>query len=92
MSWRAGGNRFRAQWSRNGKDGPRRKRWVFPGTGNSGHMTTGPVKVLNYDATSGGVPFTIEGAPTVTSLSPSSAEVGSSVTINGTGFDAKPKN
>jgi len=55
-------------------------------------MTTGPVKVLNYDATSGGVPFTIEGAPTVTSLSPSSAEVGSSVTINGTGFDAKPKN
>lgn len=51
--------------------------------------TTGPVVVTASGTVSNGVSFTVPGTgPTVTSLSPSSGPVGSSVTITGTNFGA----
>ncbi len=44
------------------------------------------VTVTRFGVTSNGVNLTVEGAPTITGLSPSSGPVNSTVTINGTGF------
>ena len=49
---------------------------------------SGPITILKYDAVSNGQPFTIEGAPTVASLSPAKGPVGSTVIVNGSGFGA----
>jgi hypothetical protein len=48
--------------------------------------TTGSVVVTVSGVASTGVTFTVVAAPSITSLSPSSALVGTSVTITGTGF------
>jgi RHS repeat-associated protein len=48
--------------------------------------TSGPVTITKYDATSNGVPLTIEGAPAVTGLAPSVGPIGESVIISGSGF------
>ncbi len=52
---------------------------------------SGPITILKYDAVSNGQPFTIEGAPTVASLSPAKGPVGSTVIVNGSGFGAQFK-
>ena len=50
--------------------------------------TSGPLTVNIYNATSNAVPFSVEGAPSVTSVSPAVGPVGSTVTISGSGFCA----
>ncbi len=50
--------------------------------------TTGPVTVTMNGVTSNGVEFTIEGPPTISTISPNSAVVGALVTISGSGFGA----
>jgi RHS repeat-associated protein len=53
-----------------------------PGGGpQSGNLT-----VVKYNATSNAVPMTFEGPPTVTSITPSTAQAGDTVTLTGTGF------
>jgi YD repeat-containing protein len=54
---------------------------TVPSTASSGNIT-----VSKYDATSAGVPFTVEGAPAVASLSPDNGPVDATVTITGSGF------
>ncbi len=49
---------------------------------------SGLVTVTNNGIVSNGVPFTISGPPTVTSISPSIGPFGAQVTINGSGFGA----
>ena len=51
-----------------------------------GGATTGTITIVNYNATSNGAPFTVAGLPTVASLSPDHGLVGSTVTLNGSGF------
>src|SRR5262249_60699359 len=48
--------------------------------------STGPVTVTEFNATSNGVQFTVEGPPTVSGVSPAVAPVGTTVTLTGTGF------
>jgi RHS repeat-associated protein len=48
--------------------------------------TSGPVTLTMNSVTSNGVQFTLISAFSITSISPTSGAVGSSVTINGTGF------
>jgi RHS repeat-associated protein len=50
------------------------------------NATSGPLTVTKYNATSNGVPITIEGDPTVTGLAPSTGPINSSVVISGSGF------
>jgi RHS repeat-associated protein len=50
------------------------------------NATSGTVSVAKFDATSNTIPFSVEGLPTVASVSPSSGQVGSTVTISGSGF------
>jgi len=47
---------------------------------------SGNLTVTKYDATSNALPFSVEGAPTVTGLAPSAGPVGGTVTISGNGF------
>jgi RHS repeat-associated protein len=53
---------------------------------------SGNIAVFIYGATSNAVPVTVEGAPNVTSVSPSTAEVGTTVTLNGTSFGPQQGN
>src|SRR5262249_43804940 len=53
-----------------------------------GNATTGPVTVVESGISSAGFPFSVEGPPTVTSISPTVAGVNAQVTITGTGFGA----
>jgi RHS repeat-associated protein len=48
--------------------------------------TSGPVTITKYNATSNAVSLTIEGAPTVSGLTPSTGPVGQPVIISGSGF------
>jgi RHS repeat-associated protein len=48
--------------------------------------TTGGVTITRYNVTSNAWPLTVEGLPTVTSMSPAVGPTGSTVTISGTGF------
>jgi RHS repeat-associated protein len=48
--------------------------------------TSGNVTVTKYDATSNAMPLGIEGAPTVTGLSPIAGLAGGSVVVSGSGF------
>jgi RHS repeat-associated protein len=48
--------------------------------------TSGNVTITKYDATSNAVPLSVEGAPTVASLSPDNGAVGDTITLNGSGF------
>jgi YD repeat-containing protein len=57
-----------------------------------GGATTGPVTVSNNGFPSDGFPFTIEGTPTVSTLSPDTGLIGSQVTISGSGFGAVQSN
>ncbi len=50
--------------------------------------TNGPVTVNMYGVASNGVQFTVEGQSNISSISPTSGPVGSSVTISGSGFGA----
>jgi YD repeat-containing protein len=50
------------------------------------HATSGTLTIAKFDATSNGVPFQVEGAPTIASISPATSGVGSIVTITGSGF------
>ncbi|HEX3091751.1 MAG TPA: IPT/TIG domain-containing protein, partial [Candidatus Angelobacter sp.] len=50
------------------------------------HTTSGTLTIAKFDATSNGVPFTVEGPPTIASISPDTSAVGSTVTIAGSGF------
>ena len=50
------------------------------------NAATGPLTVVKYNATSNGVPITIEGSPTVASLSPAIGPINASVVIHGSGF------
>ena len=54
---------------------------VLPGNASSGSIT-----VTKYDATSNPLPLTVEGTPTVETLSPTSGPVNATVTINGSNF------
>jgi RHS repeat-associated protein len=56
--------------------------WIPP------NATSGNVIVTNDGIASNAVPFTVIGAPVVTSISPTVASIGGSVTINGSGFGA----
>jgi len=47
---------------------------------------SGPVTVTRFGVTSNAVNLAVEGAPTITGLSPSSGPVNSTVVVNGTGF------
>jgi RHS repeat-associated protein len=47
---------------------------------------TANISVQAFDATSNSVALTIEGAPTITSISPNLGAAGSNVTLNGSGF------
>src|SRR5262249_5971992 len=49
---------------------------------------TGTLTVQRYNANSNGLGITVAGAPTVTGISPPTAQVGSTVTLAGTGFGA----
>jgi RHS repeat-associated protein len=48
--------------------------------------TSGPVVVTANGVASNSVPFTVYATPTITSLNPSSATIGSTITISGTNF------
>lgn len=50
------------------------------------NATSGTLTVVKYDATSSGVPITVEGAPTISTLSPDNGAVGDTITISGSGF------
>jgi RHS repeat-associated protein len=52
------------------------------------NATTGSLTVVKYDTTSNGVPITIEGAPSVASLSPAVGPINASIVISGSGFGA----
>jgi RHS repeat-associated protein len=52
------------------------------------NASSGSVAITKYDATSNSMPFSVEGAPTVTALAPALGPVGGSVVITGTGFGA----
>ncbi len=54
--------------------------------------TSGPVTLTEQGITSNGVQFTVIEAISITSISPGSGPVGTSVTINGTGFGATQSN
>ncbi|HKV90947.1 MAG TPA: IPT/TIG domain-containing protein, partial [Candidatus Angelobacter sp.] len=56
---------------------------TVPSTASSGNIA-----ITKYDATSNSMPFSVEGAPTVTALAPALGPVGGSVVISGTGFGA----
>jgi RHS repeat-associated protein len=58
----------------------------------AGAAATGNITVVKFNATSNAVPFTVEGAPTVTSISPAVGTVGTSVTLTGTGFGPQQNN
>jgi RHS repeat-associated protein len=60
---------------------------VVPATASSG-----PLTVTNFGATSNGVQFDLQGAPSVASISPSVGYVGNEVTITGSGFGASQSN
>ena len=50
------------------------------------NASSGSLVVSKYDGTSNAVQLTVEGAPTVTAVSPAMAPVGATVSITGTGF------
>src|SRR3989454_2458690 len=52
------------------------------------NTTSGPVTLTEDGVVSNSVQFTVEGQPTITTLSPGTAPTGASVTINGSGFGA----
>src|SRR5215472_917205 len=58
----------------------------------AGPSGSGNLSVMIYGAVSNTVPFTIEGAPTVTSITPSTAQAGDTVTLTGTGFGPQQNN
>ncbi len=58
----------------------------------SGFATSGPVTVTMNGVTSNGVEFTIEAPPAITTVSPTSGGVGTTVTINGSGFGPTESN
>lgn len=56
------------------------------------NVTSGPVTVTMWGVVSNGVNFTVDGAPTITSLTPAAGPIGSSVTVTGMGFGASQSN
>jgi RHS repeat-associated protein len=58
----------------------------------AGAAATGNLTVVKFNATSNAVPFTVEGLPTVTGISPTVGVVGTSVTLTGTGFGPQQGN
>jgi RHS repeat-associated protein len=56
------------------------------------HATSGTLTIAKFDATSPGVPFQVEGPPSITNISPPVAPAGSTVTITGTGFGPSQSN
>lgn len=49
-------------------------------------LGSGSLVLTRYSVDSNGVPFTVEGAPTIASISPATSAVGSTATITGSGF------
>ena len=59
---------------------------ISPSPSRCRRASAGTVTVTRFGVTSNGVTLTVEGAPTVTGLSPSSGPVNSTVVVSGTGF------
>src|SRR6185312_2380575 len=55
-------------------------------------ITSGNITVTRFNQASNAMPITMEGLPTVSSLSPSSGAINSTVTINGSGFGSSQAN
>ncbi|HXO37244.1 MAG TPA: IPT/TIG domain-containing protein [Candidatus Acidoferrum sp.] len=60
---------------------------ALPSTATSGSLT-----VTKYNATSSGTPFTVEGAPAIAALTPSTGPVNGSVVISGSNFGSAQYN
>jgi RHS repeat-associated protein len=54
--------------------------------------TSGPVTVSNNSIVSNSVPFTVSPPPTISGISPGTGEIGTPVTVNGSGFGSTESN